>query len=102
MASPVGCYILNIRVTGHLYDKEAVKQLEASGVSRVSGQDSNCTGAACYKLSFIIITEATLFGSIISFILVLRTKKLYQGDIYKKFREEANKSEIIMSSTRET
>ena len=99
VASPVGSYILNVKVAGHLYDKEALKQLEASGVTRVAGQDLTCTGAACYKLSFIIITAATLFGCIISFILVIRTKKFYQGDIYKKFRQEANKAEINMASS---
>ncbi|KAJ6727316.1 putative NODULIN-LIKE PROTEIN [Salix purpurea] len=31
VASPVGLYLLNVRLTGHLYDKEAGKQLAAKG-----------------------------------------------------------------------
>ncbi|KAK3043050.1 hypothetical protein RJ639_002618 [Escallonia herrerae] len=88
-ASPVGAYILNVLVAGHLYDKEAMKQLAAKGLTRHAGEDLSCTGVECYKRSFLIISAATLFGSLVSFILVLRTIKFYRGDIYKKFREEA-------------
>jgi len=35
-------------------------------------------------LSFIIITAATLFGAIISLILLAKTIKFYKGDIYKR------------------
>ncbi|CAI8605154.1 unnamed protein product [Vicia faba] len=89
VASPIGLYFLNVRVTGHLYDKEAKRQLFESGVARNKDQELNCVGASCFKLSFIIITGATLFGAIISLILVARTIKFYKGDIYKRYRSEA-------------
>ncbi|KAL5546079.1 hypothetical protein UlMin_005766 [Ulmus minor] len=99
LASPIGCYILNVKVTGNLYDKEALRQMEAQGLKRKDGEDLTCTGFHCYRMAFIIITAAALFGCFVSSILVVRTRRFYQGDIYKKFRDGVKKDESSLEKS---
>ncbi|KAK4264096.1 hypothetical protein QN277_029431 [Acacia crassicarpa] len=90
-ASPLGSYILNVRVTGYLYDKEASKQLPPMD----AGEGLTCTGVHCYKMAFLIITASTLMGCLISLILAIRTRNFYKVDMYSKYRMEA---QTVMST----
>ncbi|KAI3441448.1 DUF1624 domain-containing protein [Psidium guajava] len=92
ISSPIGSYIFNVKVAGHLYDKEALRQLRASGLTKRAGDALSCTGAKCYQTAFIIITAATFFGCLVSLALVLKTRKFYKGDIYARFGEDRENS----------
>ncbi|XP_022641623.1 protein NUCLEAR FUSION DEFECTIVE 4 isoform X1 [Vigna radiata var. radiata] len=87
LAGPIGSYLLGVRVAGYLYDKEAMRQIEAMGKKTSPGEELNCNGEECFKLAFIITTAVSLFGALLSLILVFRTKQLYRSDLYKKYKE---------------
>ncbi|KAJ8768658.1 hypothetical protein K2173_023562 [Erythroxylum novogranatense] len=92
IASPLGSYLLNVKMTGKLYDREALKELAKKGLDRPSVKELTCIGVQCYRVPFIILSSVTLFGALISLILVIRTRDFYRGDIYKKFRENSGNS----------
>lgn len=93
LAIPLGSYILNVRVTGMLYDREAKKELRGVGLDKAVVTELTCVGSHCYRLSFIILTAVAFSGAIGSLILVARTREFYRGDIYGKFRDKDEGSE---------
>ncbi|MCL7044829.1 hypothetical protein MKW94_014099 [Papaver nudicaule] len=97
LASPIGSYVLNVKTAGVLYDREAHKQFPNLG--HVSVKELTCIGVHCYRLSFIIMAAVTGFGALASLILVIRTRKFYKGDIYKKFRDDTTTSGGEMTMT---
>lgn len=107
-ASPLGSYLLNVRVAGYLYDREARRQQESllsttaisssnagayapSPMNKIQGSDLMCTGPQCFRMTFLIMTAVSLFGSMVSIWLVLRTRKFYSQDIYARFHKQEEK-----------
>lgn len=68
LAGPLGSYLLNVRVAGYLYDRQAALQ----------GGGLTCVGNHCFDTAFFIIASVCFFGSLISGLLVLRTNAFYK------------------------
>lgn len=48
----------------------------------------------CFRKAFLIITAATVAGTLVSLVLMCRSRNFFQGrDIYAKFRDNAAASE---------
>ena len=65
VASPLSSYILSIKVTGYLYDLEA--------------ESGSCTGARCFRLSFIVMAATCVAGACVSVVLSIRTSRFYKS-----------------------
>ncbi|KAK4427220.1 hypothetical protein Salat_1490900 [Sesamum alatum] len=65
IASPVGSYILSVRVIGYIYDKEG------------SGVGNSCTGTHCFMLSFFILACVSLLGFFVALALMVKTRGIY-------------------------
>jgi hypothetical protein len=83
-ASPVGSYILNVRVAGRMYDGEAARQ----------GTGLTCTGVRCYRESFLIITAVSVGAALVTLALAWRTREFYAGDIYAKFKSSSGSNGV--------
>ncbi|RLN27893.1 protein NUCLEAR FUSION DEFECTIVE 4-like [Panicum miliaceum] len=83
-ASPVGSYILNVRVAGRMYDQEAARQ---GAVAAAAGKGVTCIGVRCYRESFLVITAVTVAAAVVTAALAWRTREFYAGDTYAKFKE---------------
>uniref|UniRef100_A0A5B7AVH9 Major facilitator superfamily (MFS) profile domain-containing protein n=1 Tax=Davidia involucrata TaxID=16924 RepID=A0A5B7AVH9_DAVIN len=73
-ASPVGSYILSVRVIGYIYDKEA------------EGKGNSCYGTHCFMLSFFILASVSLFGFLVALILFFRTRRVYMLLLLKRLQ----------------
>ncbi|XP_048531373.1 protein NUCLEAR FUSION DEFECTIVE 4-like [Triticum urartu] len=88
-ASPVGSYVLNVRVAGRMYDREAARQGGGHAVASASGKRLvTCIGVRCYKESFLVITAVTVAAAAVTLVLAWRTRGFYAGDVYARFKEE--------------
>ncbi|XP_066354956.1 protein NUCLEAR FUSION DEFECTIVE 4-like [Miscanthus floridulus] len=72
-ATPLGTYVLNVRVAGRMYDREAARQQ----VAALAGKGVTCIGVRCYRESFLVITAVTVAAAVVTLALAWRTREFY-------------------------
>ncbi|KAK6924935.1 Major facilitator superfamily [Dillenia turbinata] len=77
IASPIGSYILSVRVIGYIYDSEA-------------GEGNSCSGSKCFMLSFFIMACVTFFGFFVSLTLFFRTRGFYRRVVLRRLHHTSS------------
>ncbi|CAO2815196.1 unnamed protein product [Amaranthus hypochondriacus] len=67
LGNPIAALLLSGMLAGSVYDAEAAKQ-----------GASTCIGASCFKLTFFVLAGLCGLGSLLSVILTIRIKPVYQ------------------------
>ncbi|KAL5756574.1 hypothetical protein ACOSQ2_021320 [Xanthoceras sorbifolium] len=67
LGNPVGALLFSGLLAGYVYDAEAAKQ-----------GSSTCLGAECFRLTFLILAGVCGVGTILSIILTIRIRPVYQ------------------------
>ncbi|XP_059638632.1 protein NUCLEAR FUSION DEFECTIVE 4-like [Cornus florida] len=81
IASPVGSFLLSVRVIGFIYDKEA------------ASQGNTCYGTHCFTLSFFILAAVSFLGFLVALILFFRTRRFYMLVVLEGVRNSARQCE---------
>lgn len=76
-ASPLGSYILSVRVVGYIYDKEANKE------------DNSCFGIHCFMSSFLILAGVAFLAFLVGLALYFRTQKFYTQVVLRRLKHNA-------------
>eukprot|EP00249_Psilotum_nudum_P019098 c27099_g1_i1 orf=469-2301(-) len=91
IASPLGSYILSVKVAGTLYDFEAKKGASKPTILHLSSlfspgeyESLSCNGPHCFRLTFFIMAAVCFSGFITSSWLCVRTSTLYKIHIYQR------------------
>ncbi|KAL2327410.1 hypothetical protein Fmac_020837 [Flemingia macrophylla] len=74
LGNPIGAFLFSALLAGNVYDNEAAKQ---HGIGLLAS-DVSCVGPNCFKLTFFILSGVCAAGIILSVILTLRIKPVYQ------------------------
>lgn len=75
VASPIGSYVLSVRVIGYIYDREA------------SAGDNSCSGGHCFMTSFLIMAAVAFLGFVVVVALFFRTRRFYQLLVQRRLKD---------------
>lgn len=120
MASPLGSYILSVRLAGFIYDTEAQKQnphklhlgllhRSRGWMSTLSGHilapapENNkefltCKGAVCFRLTFFVMAGICVVGCGLSALLLARTRKYYTDVVFDSCQLSRHSSRVFMTT----
>ncbi|CAA6653670.1 unnamed protein product [Spirodela intermedia] len=76
LASPLGSYILSVKVVGYLFDMK---------VGRLSDLRA-CANSHCFMISFLVMGSVSFSGSILSLVLFFRTRRFYEHIIFPRLQ----------------
>lgn len=76
-ASPLGSYILSVRVVGYIYDREAREE------------DNSCFGIHCFMLSFLILAGVAFLAFLVGLGLYFRTRRFYKLVVLPRLKHYA-------------
>ncbi|KAH7430609.1 hypothetical protein KP509_08G005600 [Ceratopteris richardii] len=73
LADPVGSLLFSTFLAGSIYDAELIKEYG----SAAAVYDTACTGAHCFRLTFLLLAVICTAGVVLSIILTVRLKPVY-------------------------
>ncbi|CDP14899.1 unnamed protein product [Coffea canephora] len=79
VASPIGSYVLSVRVIGYIYDRHA------------TGEENTCYGKYCFMSSFFILASVTVLGFLVALALFFRTRRFYSQLLVRWLRHTATR-----------
>ncbi|KAJ6801375.1 protein NUCLEAR FUSION DEFECTIVE 4-like [Iris pallida] len=71
LGNPLGALLFSGLLAGYVYDNEASKQ-------NGSTPHGSCLGPNCFRLTFLVLSGVCTFGTLLSVILTLRIRGVYQ------------------------
>ncbi|MCO5600504.1 hypothetical protein L7F22_054617 [Adiantum nelumboides] len=78
MGTPAGVLFFSGFLAGYLYDIEAAKQQQTHHLlHNLASTSSTCSGAVCFRASFLVMVGFCIIGMFLCAILSLRTRSVY-------------------------
>lgn len=75
LGNPIGAFLFSGLLAGYIYDNEAAKQHGFDALASTM----TCLGPDCFRLTFLILAAVCGFGVIMSLILTIRIKPVYEA-----------------------
>ncbi|KAG5242753.1 protein NUCLEAR FUSION DEFECTIVE [Salix suchowensis] len=75
LGNPLGAFLFSGLLAGYVYDTEAAKQQVPN---LLSSSSISCSGPNCFRLTFLVLAGACGFGSILSVVLTMRIRPVYE------------------------